>query len=261
MYITKLDDAAHDQQSIHECIARCEVEQVCIGAFTDRTWIINDCYCIVGDAVDSLEGYLHSLWHIYYQLGRVVSYETAEQGRLVFDIVSIQGLGPLTRPVSGNYSIDIARTMHGTIWNDLPFLATDMRDFWINDCAPMSSGHRLNCASFLTKLISTRVSNHSVSQIALILFRSNLRKRDRCAAWTIRTKKTLLERSAAFPLQIYYQLPGHGSRRPATFSFNSPKHFGMIARARLAGAVRTSWNQAWEYDRQLDSHRTDECIG
>jgi hypothetical protein len=74
--------------------------------------------------------------------------------------------------VSANYGIEIARTVQGTLWNDLPFLATDMTDFWINNCAPMPNVHRLNFASILAKLASTRVSNHKICQIALVLFRS-----------------------------------------------------------------------------------------
>jgi hypothetical protein len=170
--ITKLDDSAHDQQSVRECIARGEIEQVRLGALTNRTCCISDRYCAVGDGVDSLEGYLHSIWHIYYELSRLASHESADQDRLVLDIVRIQGLGPLTRPVSGNYGIEIARTVQGTLWNDLPFLATDMTDFWVYNCAPMSGIHRLNFASFLAKLASTRVSNHKICQIALVLFRS-----------------------------------------------------------------------------------------
>ncbi|KAI4675252.1 uncharacterized protein J4E84_010253 [Alternaria hordeiaustralica] len=170
--ITKLDDSTHDRQNVRECIARGEIEQLRLGAFTNRTWIISDRYCAVGDGVDSLEGYLHSIWHIYYQLGRLASHESADQDRLVLDIVRIQGLGPLTRPVSGNYGIDIARTVQGTLWNDLPFLATDMTDFWVTNCALMSGVHRLNLASFLAKLASTRVANHKICQIALVLFRS-----------------------------------------------------------------------------------------
>jgi hypothetical protein len=170
--ITKLDDAAHCQQNIRECIARGETEAVRIGTFTGRTWIISERYCALGDGVDSLEGYLHSISYAYYELARLAPHESAEQDRLVLDVVRIQGLGPLTRSVSGNYGIDIARTVQGTLWNDLPFLATDMADFWVNNCAPMSSVQRLNFASFLAKLASTRVSNHRVCQIALILFRS-----------------------------------------------------------------------------------------
>jgi hypothetical protein len=34
----------------------------------------------------------------------------------------------VTRPVKGNYGIDIARLTEGTLWNDLPFLVTDMTD-------------------------------------------------------------------------------------------------------------------------------------
>ncbi|KAH8719555.1 hypothetical protein GQ44DRAFT_712237 [Phaeosphaeriaceae sp. PMI808] len=175
--ITKPDNTVSDEQNVRECIARGELEEVRSGAFTNRTWIISERYCKLGDGVDSLEGYLHSIWHMYYQLGRHTSHETSDQDRLVLDIVRIQGLGPLTRPVSGNYGIDIARTVEGTLWNDLPFLATDMTDFWIKNCAPISSAQRLNLASFLAKLASTRVSKDRLCQIALVLFRATFEER------------------------------------------------------------------------------------
>jgi hypothetical protein len=89
----------------------------------------------------------------------------------VLDIVRIQGLGPLTRPVQGNYGIDIARTVEGTLWNDLPFLVTDMTDWWINDCASMSGIQRLNFASFLAKVASTRVSKDRMCQVGLLILR------------------------------------------------------------------------------------------
>jgi len=170
--IKKEDDVVHDQHQIRECIARGEIEELRLGAFTNRTWIVSDRYCALGDGVDSLEGYLHSVWYTYYQLARITSHATPEHDRLVLDIVSIQGLGLLTRPVSGNYGVDVARTVEGTLWNDLPFLVTDMTSFWISGCAPFPAAHRLNFASFLAKLASTRVSNHRLCQMALILFRS-----------------------------------------------------------------------------------------
>jgi hypothetical protein len=85
--------------------------------------------------------------------------------------------------VSGNYGIEIARTVQGTLWNDLPFLATDMTDFWVYNCAPMSGIHRLNFASFLAKLASTRVSNHKICQIALVLFRSTFEETRELFSW------------------------------------------------------------------------------
>ncbi|KAE8316733.1 hypothetical protein BDV41DRAFT_573625 [Aspergillus transmontanensis] len=121
-YIGELDSASRDEDDIRASIARGELEELRAVAFHNRTWIISTRYCQTGDAVDSLEGYLHSLWHMYYQLGRHTSHETPGQNRLVLDIIRIQGKGPLTRPVSGVYGIDIARTVEGTLWNDLPFL-------------------------------------------------------------------------------------------------------------------------------------------
>ncbi|XP_014551288.1 hypothetical protein COCVIDRAFT_42373 [Bipolaris victoriae FI3] len=143
--LTILDDAAHDRQ-----------DMLREAAFYNRTSIISNRCCSIGDSVDSLEGYLHSLWHMYYQLGRHKSHETTDQDRLVLDIVRIQGQGPLTRPVPGLYGVYIARTVEGTLWNDLPFLATDMTDFWINNCAPIKD---------------------RICQIALVLFRSTFEDR------------------------------------------------------------------------------------
>ncbi|KAK7193555.1 hypothetical protein PSPO01_00228 [Paraphaeosphaeria sporulosa] len=46
-----------------------------------------------------------------------------------------------------------------------------MTDYWINNRASMSCEQRLNLATFLAKLASTRVSKDRVCQIALLLFR------------------------------------------------------------------------------------------
>lgn len=173
--LTSLDDMAGELQDVRECTARLEFGEMRGAAFYNRTWIISHRYCNIGDGVDSLEGYLHSLWYMYYQLGRHTA--QADQDRLVLDIVRIQGLGPLTRPVTGNYGIDIARTADGTLWNDMPFLAADMTEHWIDNCAAMSGVQRLNLVSFLAKLASTRVSKDRVCQIALVLFCSALEVR------------------------------------------------------------------------------------
>ncbi|KAL5404010.1 hypothetical protein PMIN03_009458 [Paraphaeosphaeria minitans] len=168
---TMADDTTRDQQDTRECIARGELEEVRGAAFYKRTSIVAERYCKIGDGVDALEGYLHSLWHMYYQLSRNTSHETAAHDRLILDILRIQGLGPLTRPARGLYGLDIARTVDGTLWNDLPFLVTDLTDHWIRDCASMSSEQRLNAATFLAKLASARVSKDRMCQIALLLFR------------------------------------------------------------------------------------------
>ena len=170
--LTALDSASRDREEVREAAARGEFEELRGAAFFNRTWIVSERYCRIGDGVDSLEGYLHSLWHIYYQLSRYTSHETSDHDRLVLDVLRIQGKGPLTRPVPGLYGIDIARTVEGTLWNDLPFLVTDMTDFWINNCASMAGPQRLNFASFLAKLASTRVSKDRMCQVALVLFRN-----------------------------------------------------------------------------------------
>lgn len=170
--VTSLDRLAKSMQDARESAARGEFDELRGAAFYNLTWVISDRYCRIGDGIDSLEGYLHNLWHMYYQLARHTAHDTSDQDRLILNIVRTQGLGPLTRPVSGLYGIDIARTVEGTLWNDLPFLATDMTDFWINNCASLSGAQRLNLASFLAKLASARVNKDRVCQVALVLFTS-----------------------------------------------------------------------------------------
>ncbi|RHZ52988.1 DUF3632 domain-containing protein [Aspergillus thermomutatus] len=77
----------------------------------------------------------------------------------------------LSKIAPSGCGIDIARTPDGAVWNDLPFLDTDMTDFWVNDCVAMGAKQRLNAASFLAKLASTRVAKDRLCQIALLLFR------------------------------------------------------------------------------------------
>ncbi|CAI7669365.1 unnamed protein product [Penicillium crustosum] len=147
--IGELDSVSHNRQDTRESLARGEFQEVHAAARYNRTWILS----------------LHA------------SHETFEHDRLVLDIIRIQGMGPLTRTVKGIYEIDIARTTEGTIWNDLPFLVTDMTDFWINNCGPMSGTQRLNFASFLAKLASTRVCKDRICQVALVIFRCAFEQR------------------------------------------------------------------------------------
>lgn len=134
---TSLDNVSRDEEDVRQCAARGELEELRGAARFNRKWNVSNRYCNIGDGVDSLEGHLHSMWHIYYQLSRNASHESPEHDRLVLDIIRIQGLGPLTSPVPGLYGIDIARTVEGTLWNDLPFLVTDMTSFWINNYASL----------------------------------------------------------------------------------------------------------------------------
>ncbi|CAI7671123.1 unnamed protein product [Penicillium bialowiezense] len=78
---------------------------------------------------------------------------------------------PTSTSATGNYGINIARTVEGTVWNDVPFLVTDMTEARMSDFASMSGAQRLNFSSFLAKLASTRVSKNRMCQIAIILFR------------------------------------------------------------------------------------------
>ncbi|PWY62332.1 hypothetical protein BO83DRAFT_191948 [Aspergillus eucalypticola CBS 122712] len=167
-----IDHSRRDQEDTRQAVARGEYQEVRDIAFSNRTWVVTSRYCDIGDGVDSLESHIHSLWYMYYELGRTIPSYSPEHEGLVLDILRIQGMGPLTRPSGGVKGIDIARTVDGTLWNDLPFLVGDMTDFWINHSASMSGTHRLNFATFLAKLASTRVAKDRLGQVALLIFRT-----------------------------------------------------------------------------------------
>lgn len=166
------DHARRDQEGTRHSVAQGEFKEVRDMAFGNRTWVVTSRYCDIGDGVDSLETHIHSLWHMYYELGRSISSESPEHEGIVLDILRIQGMGPLTRPARGNYGIDIARTVDGALWTDLPFLVSDMTGFWVDHGASMSGTHRLNFAIFLAKLASTRVAKDRLCQVALLIFRA-----------------------------------------------------------------------------------------
>jgi hypothetical protein len=92
---------------------------------------------------------------MYYMLSRYTACDTLEHDLLVLNILRIQGLGLLTHQVYSNYGIDIARTIEGTLWNNLPFLVSDMTEHWTRDCPVILGAQRLNFTSFLAKAAST----------------------------------------------------------------------------------------------------------
>ncbi|CAG8415561.1 unnamed protein product [Penicillium salamii] len=152
------DYVLRDQEDARQSVARGEFKQVRETAFSNRTWAITSRYCSVADGVDTLEDYIHPLWYMYYGLGRSISCDAPEHEGIVLDILRIQGMEPLTRPSPGGRGIDIARTVDGALWTDLPFFAGDMANLWSINRATMSGAHRLNFATFLAKLASARVA-------------------------------------------------------------------------------------------------------
>jgi hypothetical protein len=54
-----------------------------------------------------------------FQFAGLVPYQNAEQNSLV---------------------LDIAQTVQSTLWSDISLLATNMADFWINNCALPTEG-------------------------------------------------------------------------------------------------------------------------
>lgn len=162
-----LDTQLHSAADVRQCLARGEYDEVRSGA-SNRTWIASMRYCQDGWSADSVVEFVHSLWDIYAQLARQA--DGHRQDALVLDVLRIQGLGPLYRPAGGK-SVDVARTVDGALWSDLPFLVGDLRDVWVRDCATMSGSQRENFAGFLAKLASARICKDRMASVGLLTLR------------------------------------------------------------------------------------------
>lgn len=131
--------------------------------------------------------------------------KSPEHEGIVLDILRIQGMGPFTRPARV-YVVDIARTIDGTLWNDLPFLVGDMTTLWIKHSASMSAAHRLNFATFLTELASNRVARDKLCQVALLIFRALFESPQELRTSESQTRKASTEVPSSLKFFICYQL-------------------------------------------------------
>jgi hypothetical protein len=66
--VNHLDDIARDIISARESVARGEFDELRGCAFYNRTASVSDRYRR-GYSIDSVLSSIHSLWHMYYQLG------------------------------------------------------------------------------------------------------------------------------------------------------------------------------------------------
>ncbi|KAJ2981819.1 hypothetical protein NQ176_g1779 [Zarea fungicola] len=115
---------------------------------------------------------LHDLWFIFYQAAKNTVPESPLHDRLVLQIIQARELGPLRRGKASD--ANIAMTSDGAIWTDLPFLPTDMVQFWSQDWAGMSLSQRLGFTTFLAKLASVGICNNKLSNAGLTVLRDAL---------------------------------------------------------------------------------------
>ncbi|GIJ89492.1 hypothetical protein Asppvi_008434 [Aspergillus pseudoviridinutans] len=162
------------RESIQEAVRRSDFNGIRESMY-NKVWYLSMRYCKYGYPMEIFETTIHDFWYCCYHGGRYLSHESAEHDRLVLDIVRFRARGALKRPRKQNHQeIEIAKTPTGVVWEDLPFLVSDMTDYWLNDCATMTASQRCNFARFLAKLASAGLCNDGLFQIALLVFRDAL---------------------------------------------------------------------------------------
>ncbi|EAW06360.1 DUF3632 domain-containing protein [Aspergillus clavatus NRRL 1] len=174
MHASGLEDSPSFRQSLQDAIGRGEAAEI-RDTMWNKVWYITMRYRHDGYSTATFEPQLHDFWYACYQAGRHISHESAEHDRLLLDILRFRAIGPLKRPAKHNHQdTEFAKTSAGVLWKDLPFLVTDMTDYWVNDCATMNATQRCNVARFLAKLASAGVSSDGLFQIALLTMRDAL---------------------------------------------------------------------------------------
>lgn len=156
-----------------EDAARKEGDVNSLWAAANTRWIaINRKFIKPFGSIDALESGLHDLWFLFYVASKNILHSSPAMDRLVLQLPRAREQGCLKKQ-NQDGSVMIASTSDGIVWEDLPFLVTDMINFWQRDCASMSAAQRLNFAAFLAKLTSIGISD-KICGIALLLFRQTL---------------------------------------------------------------------------------------
>jgi hypothetical protein len=125
-------------------------------------------------SIQLFEWDMHDLWYLFIQASMNISSQSAEQDRLVGQILYARELGVLSRKGENMETNEEAVTRDGKIWKDLPFLVEDITDYWIQGCGSMSTDQRRNFASFLAKLSAVGVADNKLCGCALSVLRDTL---------------------------------------------------------------------------------------
>lgn len=117
---------------------------------------------------------LHDLWFVLIQAGMYIDHDHSEQDRIVTQVLSAKEMGTLVRRGPSMEVIEEAIILNARIWNDLPFLTSDLTDHWIQQHASMSTKERTNLAALMAKLSATGAGGDSLCACALVVLRDAL---------------------------------------------------------------------------------------
>ncbi len=111
---------------------------------------VNYRYAVSTNPIILFEWDMHDLWYMFVQASKVIDADDAGQDWLVAQVLYAREMGTISRigPVIAKAEREEAITSEGfRIWTDLPYLVSDMREFWAKS-KDMSPIHRYNFAAF-----------------------------------------------------------------------------------------------------------------
>ena len=120
--------------------------------------------------IEPFEWDMHDLWYLHFQAAMYIDDQSAEQDKLVLQIIGARELGTLTRLGGQNAEGEVI-TSDGGIWTHLPFLVGDMMGYWVKEKDGMGVKQRQNFSSFLAKLSAAGVRSKELSDIGLVILR------------------------------------------------------------------------------------------
>lgn len=117
---------------------------------------------------------LHDLWFVLIQAGMHINYNHPEQDRLVTQVLFAKEMGVLVRRGDSREVSEEAIVSDGKVWKDLPFLASDLTEYWLQEHRTMSADERKNLTALMAKLASVGAGGNALCACALIVLRDAL---------------------------------------------------------------------------------------
>lgn len=123
-----------------------------------------------------IEESVHDAWDELIYIAKSTPSDSSEHDRLLTLIMTVRELGPFARKMKDLDGNEEAAVLSNgqRLWTDLPYLAQDFQNFWINESIGLPVTERENLAVLTSKLCAAGVCSVGLSQCALWLFKEVL---------------------------------------------------------------------------------------
>jgi hypothetical protein len=127
--------------------------------------------------IPNVEESLHDAWDELIHAARAIPSGSSEHDRLVTLVLEMRELGTFQRKKISASADDLEAAVmdnYELLWTDVPYLAHDLQNYWVEESSNLPAVERRNLAAFTAKLCSSGVRAEALSGCALWLFKEAL---------------------------------------------------------------------------------------